>query len=162
MKINLYYDFLISECCLNSTRKEKSTMKNLKKKTKSLKLNVRSNNNELLFHISKNIQSYKKLMLALLFTTSLSKHEMKIKMTKIYTNLKNLNRCSNIRLLNKIKKEILIDFFTENTFYGLIYIFIIKLLSRSIFIVKYFSLRITLILIKRRNELSQKNAMNLI
>ena len=162
MKINLYHDLFIFEYCLNSTRKEKSTMKSLKRKTRSSKLNVRSNNDKLLFHISKNIQNYKKSMFALLLTTPLSKHEMKIKMTKIYTNLKSLSRCLNMRFLNEVKKEVLIDFFTKNTFYDLIYIFIIKLLLRSILIVKYFSLRITSIFIKRRNELSQKNAMNLI
>ena len=147
---------------LKFDEKRKKHNEELKKKNKILKSNVRSNNDELLFYILKNIQNYKKLMLALLLIMLSLKQEMKLKMTKIYIELESWSRFSNMKLLNEIKKEILIDFFTENIFYDLIYIFIIELLSRSIFIVKYFSLRITSIFIKRRNELSQKNAMNLI
>ena len=101
-------------------------------------------------------------MLALLFTASSSKQKIKIKIIKIYIELENRSSFLNIKFLNEIKKKILIDFFIENIFYDLIYIFIIKLLLKSIFIVRYFLLRKTSIFIKKRNELSQKNAINLI
>ena len=160
MRMSLYNNFRLYKYCLNQTRIEKDTTRNLNKKTTSIKQDIKSNNNELAIcnvYIFRNTRKFQKLMLALLFTMLSLKHEMKILKTKDYEKLKSLNKYLNTRFLNEIKKEILIDFSTEFIYYALIYISIIKSLSRSISIVRYFSLKITLIFIKKHNKLLKKS-----
>ena len=108
-------------------------------------------------HIFRNIQIFKKSMHALRLSTPTSKQMMKARMIKTFNGLRSLNRCLNIRLLNAIKEEKLTDFFIENIYYVLVYILIIKLLSRPIPIVRYFLLKTTPTLIKKHNESPTKN-----